>query len=128
MVIFTDGEDTRAEFGGVSLDEILQSAVDNRIPLYFVRTNYNKKSGDIIPDALWQEAVARTGGRFYAASDEATLISAIRDIDRLAVGTIRLKHYTTQKPQFALFALLAAALWSAAAALKLSASRFQTIP
>ncbi len=128
MVIFTDGEDTRAEFQGVSLDEILQSAVDNKIPLYFVRTNYDKALGDIIPDALWKGAVEKTGGKFYAASDEASLMRAIRDIDRLAAGTIRVKRYATQKAEFAPFALIAAAFWCGAAGLKLSSGRFQTLP
>jgi hypothetical protein len=128
MVIFTDGEDTRAEFEGVSLDEILQSAIDNKIPLYFVRTNYDKALGEIIPDALWKRAVEKTGGKFYAVSNEETLLRAIRDIDRLAAGTIRVKHYTSQRPEFALFALLAAACWCAAAAVKLSSSAFLTLP
>jgi Ca-activated chloride channel family protein len=128
MVIFTDGEDTRAEFEGVSLDQILQSAIDNRIPLYFVRTNYKKEAGDIIPDALWRRAVEKTGGKFYAASDEASLLHAIRDIDRLAAGTIQVKRYTTQQPRFALFALMAAACWCGAAGLRLGAAGFQKLP
>jgi len=128
MVIFTDGEDTRAEFEGVTLDEVLESAIQNKVPLYFVRTNYKKDVGDIIPDALWKSAVEKTGGKFYAASDEATLMNAIHDIDRLAAGTIQVKRYTTQQPRFALFALIAAAFWSAAAAVKLLPSSFQSIP
>jgi Ca-activated chloride channel family protein len=128
MVIFTDGEDTRAEYEGVTLDEILASAVEHQIPLYFVRTNYQKALGDIIPDALWKKAVEKTGGKFYAASDEASLMRAIRDIDRLAAGTIHVKRYTTEQPRFAVFALMAAALWSVAAAIKLSSGRFQSLP
>ena len=42
MVIFTDGEDTTSLVHGRSLDDILKAAVDNHIPLYFVRTNYQK--------------------------------------------------------------------------------------
>ena len=128
MVIFTDGEDTRAEFEGVSLDEILQSAIDHKVPLYFVRTNYQKELGDIIPDALWKKAVEKTGGKFYAVSDEASLLRAIRDVDRLAAGTIQVKRYTTQEPQFAVFALFATAFWCAAAAVKLTSGRFQSLP
>jgi hypothetical protein len=128
MVIFTDGEDTRAEFEGLSLDEVLESAIQHQIPLYFVRTNYQKEAGDIIPDAMWQAAVEKTGGKFYAASDEVSLMRAIRDIDRLAAGTIQVKRYTTQQPRFALFAIIAAAFWCAAAALKLIPSTFQSIP
>lgn len=128
MVIFTDGEDARAEFEGVSLDEILQGAIDHKIPLYFVRTNYQKRLGDIIPDALWKKAVDKTGGKFYAASDEASLLRAIHDIDRLAAGTIRMKRYTTEQPRFAVFALMAVAWWCVAAAVKLTSGRFQTLP
>ena len=36
MVIFTDGEDTTSIVQGRSLDDILKSAVDNNIPLFFV--------------------------------------------------------------------------------------------
>jgi hypothetical protein len=128
MVIFTDGEDTRAEYEGVSLVEILQSAVEHQIPLYFVRTNYQKALGDIIPDALWKRAVEKTGGKFYAVGDEGSLMRAIRDIDRLAAGTIQVKRYTSQQPRFEVFALLAALCWTTAGALKLSSPLFQKIP
>ena len=78
MVIFTDGEDTTSIVHGRSLDDILKSAVDNKIPLYFVRTNYNKEFGEGIPDAKWRAAVEKTGGRYYVAKNEATLIAADR--------------------------------------------------
>ena len=71
MVIFTDGEDTTSIVHGRSLDDILKSAVDNKIPLYFVRTNYDKEFGDGIPDAKWRAAVEKTGGRYYVAKNEA---------------------------------------------------------
>ena len=70
MVIFTDGEDTTSIVHGRSLDDILKSAVDNKIPLYFVRTNYNKEFGEGIPDAKWRAAVEKTGGRYYVAKNE----------------------------------------------------------
>jgi hypothetical protein len=89
MVIFTDGEDTTSLVHGRSLDDILKSAVDNAIPLYFVRTNYGKAFGDGIPDAQWQAAVERTGGRYYIARDEQSLLNAVHDIDQAAVGAIQ---------------------------------------
>jgi hypothetical protein len=128
MVIFTDGEDTTALTGGRRLEDILSSAIANRVPLYFVRTNYDKRFGDNIPDAAWQKAVERTGGRFYAVSNEGDLLRAIDDIDRVSAGTIQTRHYTSQQPQFAVFALAAAALWTAAAALKLAMPLFRQIP
>jgi Ca-activated chloride channel family protein len=128
MVIFTDGQDTVATVHGRSLDDILQSAVDNKIPLYFVRTMYDQAQGGLIPDALWKSAVERTGGKFYAASDEASLLKAIHEIDSLATGTIRLRRYSSQESKFSFFATMAAALWTAAAALKLSLPYFQKLP
>ena len=128
MVIFTDGEDTQTIVHGRTLDDILQSAIDNSIPLYFVRTNYEKGEGEIIPDITWKAAVEKTGGRFYAASDEATLLRAIHDIDNASTGTIQVRQYTSQQPRFAVFALAALALWSMAAAAKLGAPWFQRLP
>jgi hypothetical protein len=128
MVIFTDGEDTTALTGGRRLDDILESAVVNKVPLYFVRTHYDKRFGDLIPDDAWRRAVARTGGKFYAVGNEGELLRAIEDIDRMSTGAIRVKHYTSQQPQFAFFALVAAALWTVAAALSLVFPRFQQLP
>ncbi|HJU41182.1 MAG TPA: VWA domain-containing protein [Vicinamibacterales bacterium] len=128
MVIFTDGEDTTSIVHGRSLDDILKSAVDNHIPLYFVRTNYDKEFGEGIPDAQWREAVEKTGGRYYVAKDEASLLAAVNDIDREAVGTIAARQYTSQQPRFTLFALLAALLWSTAAALKVLTPYFSRMP
>ncbi len=128
MVIFTDGEDTTRIVHGRSLDDILKSAVDNQIPLYFVRTNYDKEFGDGIPDAHWRAAVERTGGRYYVAKDESTLIAAINDIDREAVGSIAARQYSSQQPRFTVFALIAFALWSAAAGLKVLTPYFARFP
>jgi len=128
MVIFTDGEDTTSIVHGRSLDDILKSAVDNKIPLFFVRTNYNKEFGEGIPDAKWKAAVERTGGRYYVAKNEASLIAAVEDIDREAVGTIATRQYTSQQARFGLFSLAAAALWTGAAGLKLATPWFGKLP
>lgn len=127
MVIFSDGEDTRAVLQGQSLDEILKAAVESRTPVYFVRTNYGQDQGQVIADDLWIRAVERTGGRFFAAKDEASLLAAIRDIDQAAAGTIAVKQYVSQQPQFAAFALGAAVFWSLAALLKLGVPYFQKL-
>jgi hypothetical protein len=114
--------------GARSLDDIMQSALDAKIPVYFVRTNYDRTAGQVIPDRRWIPAVEKTGGRFYAASDEASLLRAIQDIDRQAVGTIEFRQYSSQQPRFAMFALICAAFWTAAAALKLGTAYFQKLP
>jgi hypothetical protein len=128
MVIFTDGEDTTRIVHGRSLDDILKSAVDNKIPLYFVRTNYEKDFGEGIPDAQWRAAVEKTGGRYYVAKNEATLIAAVNDIDREAVGAISARQYSSQQPRFTLFALIAFACWTTAGALKLLFPAFARFP
>jgi len=128
LVIFTDGEDTHAVVHGVSLDDIMQSAVDAKIPVYFVRTNYSFGKGKVIPDDLWIPAVEKTGGKFYAASDEDSLLRAIREIDQVSTGTIEVRQYSSQRPQFAIFALLAMACWAAAAVLKIGVPYFQRLP
>lgn len=128
MVLFSDGEDTRVQVGDKTLEEILQLAIDNKIPVYFVRTNYEREVGRVIPDEIWKPAIEKTGGRFYAASNEESLLAAIADIDKLATGTIATRQYTSQQPRYAFFALVAAACWLSAAALKLSVPAFQKVP
>ena len=128
LVIFTDGEDTHAVVHGRTLDDIMRSAVDAKIPVYFVRTNYSFGKGKIIPDDLWIPAVEKTGGRFYAASDEASLLNAIREIDQVSAGTIEIRQYSSQRPQFAVFAVIALGCWTLAGALKLGVPYFRKLP
>ena len=70
LVIFSDGEDTHAVVHGVSLDDILQSAIDAKVPRVLVRVNYDRTKGKVIPDDIWIPAVEKTGWQFFAASDE----------------------------------------------------------
>jgi Ca-activated chloride channel family protein len=128
LVIFTDGEDTHAVVNGVTLDTIMREAVQARIPVYFVRANWGREAGQLISDKLWIDAVARTGGRFYAASDEASLRRAVADIDRVGTGTVSVRQYVDQQSRFAMFAQAAVALWVLAAALQLSVPWFQRFP
>jgi hypothetical protein len=128
MVIFSDGEDTRAMIGGRSLDDIVVSAYKAKIPVYLVRTNYDRTKGQVIPDELWIPAVEKTGGKFYAANNEESLLAAINEIDSISTGTIEVRQYSSQQPQFASFALFAAGLWIAAAGLKLAVPFFQKLP
>ena len=95
MVIFTDGEDTTALIEGRRLDDILESAVANKVPLYFVRTNYDKGLGELIPDKAWKAAVARTGGRFYAVEQRSRPAARHRG-HRSRVGRARFRSSTTR--------------------------------
>jgi hypothetical protein len=108
--------------------EILGQARRANIPVYLIRTSYDKGLGAVVPDAIWKPEIEATGGRFYAASDEAGVLAAIREIDRLSAGAVAIKQYGSQQPRFSSFALIAAALWTMAAAMKLAVPYFQTFP
>jgi Ca-activated chloride channel family protein len=128
LLLFSDGQDTQVTVRGTPVSEILAEARQAGIPLFMVRTSYNKGMGEVVPDAIWKPAVEATGGRFYVASDESSILRAVREIDQLASGKIAVRQYTTERPRFQFFALVAAGLWTAAIALKLTVPYFQTFP
>jgi hypothetical protein len=86
MVVFTDGEDAGVIMEGRSVADVVVKAREAKVPVYLIRVNYMKEAGSVIPDAVWKDAVEKTGGRFYAAANEGTVLRAISDIDRAAVG------------------------------------------
>ena len=128
MVVFSDGIDNRLNLQGRSIDQLVATARQSAIPVYMIRTAFNRKFGDVREDALWKAAIERTGGRFYAASDEPTILQAVEDIDRLSAGRIDVREYTAYEPRFSGYALIAVALWLSAAALKLGVRSFSTFP
>jgi len=77
---------------------------------------------------LWIPAIEKTGGKFFAANNEKVLLDAINEIDHAANGTIDVRQYSSQLPQFSTFALIAVGLWAAAAAMKLGVPYFQKLP
>jgi Ca-activated chloride channel family protein len=128
MVLFSDGEDSEVIAGNKSVAEIVRDAQDAKVPIFFVRTRFDRGYGSVVSDAQWKEAVERTGGRFYAASNEDSLLQAIRDIDQASVGKIEVKKYVSQKPKYRPFALAAAGLWSLAIGLALTVPLFRSFP
>ena len=128
IVIFSDGQDTRAADEELTLDEILQEAADNEIPVYFIRTSYAQELGDVLPDQTWKLAVEKTGGRFYPAANEAAILEAIHEIDRLSAGSIQVRRYVTRQPRFSPYALTAVLVWTAALSLGLGVKRLRKFP
>jgi hypothetical protein len=128
MVIFSDGVDAEVLQDGRSAVDVLRDARSANIPVYFIRTSRTGGDTGGVPDAVWQTAVARTGGRFYAGTDEATIIRAMQEIDRAATGRIELRQYSTQIPRFLPFAFAAVVLWTLALALRLMTPWFTTFP
>jgi Ca-activated chloride channel family protein len=128
VVILSDANDGEATFRGRTLDEITAEARKSEIPVYMVRVGFNKKIGEGQWDLFWKRAVERTGGRFYAASNEAALVTAVSEIDRLSAGRIDVRHYSSERPRFSGYALVAVGLWLVAGGLKLGFRSFQTFP
>ena len=89
MILFTDGRDSELNRQGRPLDALVAEARKYRIPVYMIRTAYNQKFGRVEQDKIWKGVIERTGGRFYAASDEDSINVALREIDRLSSGAHR---------------------------------------
>jgi hypothetical protein len=128
LVLFSDGEDSGVIQGDTSVLDVVRAAETAEVPIYFVRTRYQREFGGIVSDELWRDAVERTGGRFYAASNENALLEAIADIDRASVGEIEVNQYVTQRPAFSPYAAGTAGLWSIAVLLALLMPQFRKFP
>ena len=128
MVIFSDGQDDNVQFGQQTLDRVLKKAVDHKVPVYMIRTAYARDLFEVIPDNVWKRAIEATGGRFYPAADQETIMQAIREIDAAATGRVDVREYTVREPRFSGFALIAIALWSIALGLQMSLRMFRTFP
>lgn len=128
MVLFSDGEDSEVSAGSKSVGELVQHARDAKVPIYFVRVRFDRAFGGVISDSLWKEAVEATGGRYYAAPDESTLLRAIQDIDRVSPGRVEIKQYVNRQPRFRPFTLVAVAAWSLATMLMLTVPYFRRFP
>ena len=128
MIFFTDGRDSQIQFRDQNLDAMMRTAGDNHIPIYMIRTAWNLKFGEVKEDSLWKPAMEKTGGRFYAAPDEESILKAIAEIDRLSAGRVDVREYTSQRPQFSGYVLMAVGLWLTAALLKFGFPQFRTFP
>jgi Ca-activated chloride channel family protein len=128
IVIFSDGQDTHAVYQDQSLDDILQEAADNSIPVYFIRTAYDQGLGDVLPDIHWKLAIEKTGGRFYPAADETAILQAVHEIDELSTGQIEVTQYVAHQPRYSPFALVALLFWTLALLCGLGVKKFQKFP
>lgn len=127
IVIFSDGLDSQV-VNGASTTAVLDTAIQTKIPVFFIRVADETRLGRDNPDRLWQSAVAKTGGRFYPAAGEDTILRAIDDIDKASVGEISVARYSTQQNRFSPFATIAVVLWASAALMKLTVPYFSKFP
>jgi len=128
MIVFTDGRDSQLSQQKADLERVVSEARRWKIPVYMMRTAYNRREGEILQDKIWKATVERTGGRFYAAYDDESIARALREIDRLSPGRIETREYSIRRPRFAGWALVAVGLWLTAALLKLNFGVFRTFP
>jgi hypothetical protein len=128
MLLFTDGQDTQVTIHGKNVNEILEGAKQTKIPVYMIRTSYNKGLGAVLPDDIWKPAIEATGGKFYPAGDEQAVLNAIKDIDTRSAGRVDVKRYSSQQPKFAGYAFLAASFWTVALTLQLTVPYFRKFP
>ena len=128
MVIFSDGQDNNVQIGTMSLDQVLKKAVDNKVPVYMIRTAYARGLFDVVPDQVWKKAIDATGGKFYPAASQETIMQAIKEIDAAATGRVDVREYEVKRPRYMKFALAAVVLWTLALALQMTLRMFRTFP
>jgi hypothetical protein len=128
MIVITDGRDSELSRQNRPIENLINEARRSHIPVFMIRTAYKMPFGRVQQDKTWKDVVERTGGRFYAAPDEDAIIQAIAEIDRLSPGKIDVRQYSVQRPRFGGFALIAAACWMIAAAMKLGFRTFRSFP
>jgi len=128
MIVFTDGRDSQLNQQKADLERVVNEARTWKIPVYMMRTAYNRREGEILQDKTWKTTVEKTGGRFYAAYDDESIARALREIDRLSPGRIETREYSVRRPRFAGWTLVAVGLWLTAAVLKLGFGVFRTFP
>jgi hypothetical protein len=128
MVIFSDGQDNNVQIGTMTLDQVLKKAVDNKVPVYMIRTAYARGLYDVVPDQVWKKAIDATGGRFFPAASQDTIMQAIKEIDAAATGRVEVREYAVKQPRYAQFALIAVLLWTVALGLQMTLRIFRTFP
>ena len=128
MVILSDGQDNNVQIGSMTLEQVLRKAVQYHVPVYMIRTAYSRTLYDVIPDQIWKKAIDATGGKFYPAANQETIMQAIKDIDAAATGRVDVREYAVRQPRFSRFALTAVAFWTLAIALQMTFRIFRTFP
>jgi hypothetical protein len=82
----------------------------------------------VVPDQVWKKAIDATGGKFYPAATQDSILQAIKEIDAAATGRVEVREYAVRQPRYARFALVAVLVWTLALTLQLSLRMFRTFP
>src|SRR5687768_10535600 len=57
MIVFTDGRDSELNRQGVPLDNLVADARVSKIPVYMIRTAYDRRQGEVPQDVTWKATV-----------------------------------------------------------------------
>ena len=129
MLLFSDGQDTQVTIHGRHVSEIVAGAVQAKIPVYMIRTSYNKALGGVLPDDIWKPAIEATGGKFYAGGRRGG--DPERDQGhRSPLGRTRrrqaVQHRSSRSSPATRF--IAASFWTVALMLQLTVPYFRKFP
>lgn len=113
VLLLTDGEHNQGREPLGPLEESRAAGI--KVHLVGVDLEEDVKRKDSVRELV--AAVRGQGGSYLEADDERALLAASRALDRLEKGVVTSRAYTRDAPAFAPFALAAAVLVSAAAAL-----------
>lgn len=87
LILITDGNDTASKMTPVNASDIAKL---NGVEIHTIGIGDTEATGEDRVDFETLEAVAtRTGGRFFNAQDEATLIEVYREIDEATTADVR---------------------------------------
>mgnify|MGYP003344715505 CR=1 FL=1 len=109
-------------------DPAFVKSLSNQVDGLINRSAFSAGKPGSVPDLFNKLYVKKTGGEFFSGGDEATIIKAIQSIDRRAAGKIEMKQYSTERPRYQPFAMIAALLWCGALMLRFTIPTFQTFP
>jgi hypothetical protein len=93
-----------------------------------IRMAFARGLYDVVPDNVWKKAIEATGGKFYPAANQETIMLAIKEIDAAATGRVDVREYSVQQPRYIRFALIAVFLWTIALGLQMTSRMFRTFP
>jgi hypothetical protein len=113
----------------MTLDQVLKKAVDNKVPVYMIRTAYARGLFDVVPDQVWKKAIDATGGQVLSRPRaRKPIMQAIKEIDAASTGRVDVREYEVKQPRYMKFALAAVVMWTIALALQMTMRMFRTFP
>jgi Ca-activated chloride channel family protein len=91
LILLTDGNDTASKMTPINASDIAKL---NGIEIHTIGIGNTEATGEDRVDFATLEAIAeRTGGRFFNAEDQATLVEVYREIDEATTADVRTQSW-----------------------------------